>query len=139
MKIKNMTDHVGLWIDHRKSVIVFLEGKDDIIEQIFSDVETQRRRAAGSRPSGPFESQAVPADDRRQRDHSQRLKGYYREVMACIREAESILIMGPGEAKSELKTILEEEGLAGRIAAIETSDKMTVPQIAAHIRQYFAR
>ena len=55
----------------------------------------------------------------------------------CIRDAESILIFGPVEAKGELKKHLEREGLGGRIVGIETVDKMTEPQITAKVRQYF--
>jgi len=58
-------------------------------------------------------------------------------VISCIRDAESILIFGPGEAKGELKKHLEHEELGKRIVDIETTDKMTDPQIAVKVRQYF--
>ena len=63
---------------------------------------------------------------------------YYDAVIACIRDAESILIFGPGEAKDELKERLEENNLGGRVVGIETVDKMTDRQIAAKVRQHFA-
>jgi hypothetical protein len=47
------------------------------------------------------------------------------------------LIFGPGEAKGELKERLEQHKLGSRIAAIETADKMTNPQISAKVRTYF--
>ena len=59
-------------------------------------------------------------------------------AIACIRDAESILILGPGEAKGELKKRLEKSKLGGRIAGVETVDKMTDRQIGAKVRQYFA-
>jgi hypothetical protein len=46
------------------------------------------------------------------------------QVIASIRDAESILIFGPGEAKGELKKRLEEDKLGGHIVSIETVDKM---------------
>jgi hypothetical protein len=58
-------------------------------------------------------------------------------VIACIREADSILIFGPGEAKGEPMERLKRNKLGGRIAAIETVDKMTDRQIAAKVRAYF--
>jgi hypothetical protein len=58
-------------------------------------------------------------------------------VIACIRDAESILIFGPGEAKGELKKRLERNKLGGRIVGIETIDRMTDRQIAAKVRRYF--
>jgi stalled ribosome rescue protein Dom34 len=132
-----MKRKVGLWIDHRNAIIVFLAGEEEEIQLVRSNVEKQKQRAAGSRSGGPFESQAVPSDDRQQRAFTGHLKTYYSEVISWIRDAESILIFGPGESKGELKKHLEREGLGGRIVGIETTDKMTDPQIAAKVRQYF--
>jgi hypothetical protein len=79
----------------------------------------------------------VQADDRRQRKLTGHLNIYYDAVIACIRDAETILIFGPGEAKGELKKRLETNKLSGRIVGIETIDKMTDRQVAAKVRQYF--
>ena len=132
-----MKRKVGLWIDHRNAIIVFPAGEEEEIQLVRSNVEKQKQRAAGSRSGGPFESQAVPSDDRQQRAFTGHLKTYYSEVISWIRDAESILIFGPGESKGELKKHLEREGLGGCIVGIETTDKMTDPQIAAKVRQYF--
>jgi stalled ribosome rescue protein Dom34 len=132
-----MKRKVGLWIDRRKAVIVFLAGKEEEIKLVESNVEKQIRRAEGSRSGGKFEPQAVPSDDRRQQEFTGHLNAYYDEVISCIRDAESILVFGPGEAKGELKKHLEREGLSGLIVGTETIDKMTDPQIAAKVRQYF--
>ena len=131
-----MKKKVGLWIDHRKTVIVFLAGEEEEIKVIKSNVEKQIQRAAGSRSGGPFESQAVPSDDRQQRKFTAHLNTYYNEIISCIRDAESILIFGPGEAKGELKQHLEREGLGERIVGVETVDEMTNGQIAAKARQH---
>ena len=132
-----MKRNVGLWIDHRKAVIVFLAGEEEEMKLVRSSVEKQIRRAAGSRSGGPFESQAVQSDGRQQRAFTKHLNTYYNEVISCIRDAKSILIFGPGEAKGELKEHLEREGLGGRIVGVETVDEMTDPQIAAKARQHF--
>jgi hypothetical protein len=132
-----MKREVGLWIDHKQAVIVTVADKGEEIKLVISNVEKQIQRAAGSRSGGSFESQAVPSNGRQQREFTGHLNIYYNEVISCIRDAESILIFGPGEAKGELKKHLEREGLGGRIVGIETIDKMTDPQIAAKVRQYF--
>jgi len=132
-----MQRKVGLWIDHRKAVIVFLTGQEEEIKLVKSNVEKHTRRSAASRSGGPFESQAVPPDDRQQRAFTGHLNTYYNEVISCIRDAEFILIFGPGESKGELKKHLEREGLGGRIVGVETADEMTDGQIAAKVRRYF--
>lgn len=132
-----MKRKVGLWIDHKKAVIVFLAGKDEEIKLVKSNVEKQIRRDADSRSGGPFEPLLVPSDGQQQRVFTEHLNIYYNEVISCIRNAESVLIFGPGESKGELKKLLEHEGLGQLIVGIETTDKMTNPQIAAKVRLYF--
>jgi len=77
----------------------------------------------------------VPADDTRERDYMGHLANYYDEVIACIGDAETILIFGPGEAKGELKKRMEREKIGIRIVAMETADKMTEAQIVAKLKQ----
>jgi len=132
-----MKTTVGLWIDHRKAVIVVLTDEAEEIKLIISKVEKQPGRPGGVRSKTPYESQLLRADDSRQRKLTGHLNIYYDAVIACIRDAESILIFGPGEAKGELKKRLETNKLSGRIVGIETIDKMTDRQIAAKVRQYF--
>ena len=119
---------VGLWIDHKKAVIVFVAGKEEEIKLISSNIETQQRQSGVSTP-----------DDIRHRELTEHLNIYYDEVVSCIREAESILIFGPGEAKGELKKRLEKDNLGGHIVGIEPADQMTDPQIVAKVREHFLR
>ena len=132
-----MKTTAGLWIDHRKAVIVLISDAGEKVLEIQSNVEKQPGRFAGVRSTTPFESQQVPADDRRVREFTGHLNQYYTEVIGAIREAESILIFGPGEAKGELKKQLDHSQPDQRILAVETADKMTERQIAAKIREFF--
>jgi hypothetical protein len=132
-----MKKEVGLWMDHRKAVIVVVTDKGEEIKLIVSKVEKQLRRSGGSPLKGPHEASQVPADDSRERAFTGHLNIYYDAVIASIRDAEAILILGPGEAKGELKKRLKSEKLSGRIVGIETVDKMTDRQIAARVRQRF--
>jgi hypothetical protein len=127
----------GLWIDHRKAVIVIVSDEEEETMEIRSNVEKQPGRFEGVRSTEPYEAQLVKADDSRERDFMGHLGHYYADVIAAIREAESILIFGPGEAKGELKNHLDQAKLGGKIIAIETIDKMTDRQIVAKVREYF--
>lgn len=128
----------GLWIDHRKAVIVIVapNGEETMVE-IRSNIEKQPGRIEGVRSTTPYEAQLVKADDSRERKFTGQLDQYYSEVIAAIRSAEAILIFGPGEAKGELKNHLDLANLGGTIIAIETIDKMTDRQIASKVRDYF--
>ena len=128
---------VGLWIDHRKAVIVTVSDKGEETKVIESMVEKQPGRFAGVRSTTSFEAQKVQADDSRERKFTGQLHGFYDEIISVIRDAGSILLFGPGEAKGELKKRLERDKLGARIKAVETEDAMTDRQIAAKIREYF--
>ena len=132
-----MKTAIGLWIDHRKAVIVTVSDKGEKTKVIESMVEKQPGRVAGVRSTTPFEAQKVQADDSQERKFTGQINTYYDEVVSAVREAESILLFGPGEAKGELKKRLEGKKLGGRIEAVETEDTMTDPQIAAKVRDYF--
>jgi len=133
-----MRTKVGLWIDHKKAIVVAVADKGEETGLIISKVEKQLRRSGASPLKGSYESQLVPADDCRQRSFTGHLNIYYDAVIASIRNAEAILIFGPGEAKGELKERLKENNLGGVVVGIETADKMTDRQIAAKVRKHFA-
>jgi stalled ribosome rescue protein Dom34 len=120
-----------VWIDHRKAVIVSLADEVEKTRHIISHMEKHVRFSGGANEAS--------AEDKRDRRFTGHLDKYYERVVSCIRDADSILILGPGEAKAELRTRLEGEALGGRIAGIETVDKMTDRQLAAKVRQHFSQ
>jgi hypothetical protein len=128
----------GIWIDHRKAVIVTIGDGEERTSVLFSAVEKHPERGGDSPMLGCYEALQVPADDRRQRALTQALDVFYDAVIDAVPKIESLLICGPGEAKGELRTRLERKGLGGRIVAVETEDKMTDRQIAAKTREFFA-
>jgi hypothetical protein len=127
VKEKFMKQAVGLWIDHKRALIVFVAGKETETKLISSNIEKHHRQSGV----------AMPADDVRQRELTGQLNGFYDEVVSFIRNAESILILGPGEAKGELKKRLDKDHLSRRIVGVKTSDKMTDKQIVAVVRGHF--
>ncbi len=127
----------GLWIDHRKALIVVVTDEGEEVKLIVSKVEKQLRRSGDSPLKGSYDPQTVPADDSRERKFTGDLSIYYDAVVAGIRDSDSILIFGPGEAKGELKKRLIKDKLGDRIVLLEAVDKMTDRQVAAKVRKYF--
>jgi hypothetical protein len=118
-----MTKKVGLWIDRKKAVVVTILEKGVEIKEINSEVEKDLE---------------IYADDRRQSAFTEHLNIYYDAVIDCIRDADSILIFGAGEAKDELrKHFRKDKHLNDRIVDVLTADKMTDHQIAAKVHEYF--
>jgi hypothetical protein len=126
-----MEKQIGLWIDHRKAVIVIVSAEGEEVREITSHMEKHVRFSSGTN------AEDGASEDIRDRQFGNYLQSYYDEVIAAIREAQAVQIFGPGEAKGELEKRLESKGLKGLVVSIETMDKMTDRQIAAKVRQQF--
>jgi hypothetical protein len=122
-----MPHDVALWIDHRQAVIAAVAEDSENLTRLESGLEKHVRFSGG-------EGGAEDSRDKRFEGH---LHQYYDRVVASVREARSILILGPGEAKHELEKRLRDAGLGGTIVGIETADKMTDAQVAASARRRF--
>jgi stalled ribosome rescue protein Dom34 len=120
----------GLWINHRKTIIVSATDHGEETRIITSNLEQQGAL------SGTAEISAEDLRDKRIKDH---LGRYYDQVVDCIRDADSILIFGPGEAKGDLRKRLETAQLNDHIVGVESVDWMTVHQLRTRVRERFPR
>lgn len=129
--------NIGVWIDHRKAVIVELTADDPTVRTVESHVEKHRERDGDSPMKGRYEAHQVPADDSRQRALTGDLNQFYDAVIATLPGGSRLLIVGPGEAKGEFHKRLLHKKPQAHVVAVETADKMTDPQMIAKVREYF--
>jgi rhamnogalacturonyl hydrolase YesR len=134
-----MVKDLGVWIDHKNAVIVNGRDEGGEIIKLESKMEKHVRYKEGARPKTAYGSQHYPAEDTQDRKYIEHLNKYYDQVIALIRDANSILILGPGEAKFELEKRLGHEELHKHVVGVETADKMTDRQLAAKVRKYYQR
>ncbi len=132
-----MTGKAGVWIDHRRAVVVSLTSGGEHIANIASNVEKHPERGGDSPLKGKYEARQVPRDDSRQRALTGELNHYYDAVIAAVRGFQQVLLFGPGEAKGELHKRLEKMKMGALVIGVETEDKMTEPQIVAKVRAHF--
>jgi len=128
-----MKKQAGLWIDHRKAFVVFIGDGAEGTQSIESGMEKHVRF------SGHATAEDGSADDQIDRQYAAHLDKYYDNVIAHLGGAESIVILGPGEAKGELRKRLESKGFGKRIVGVETVDKMTDRQIVAKVLAHYQR
>ena len=132
-----MKKDIGLWIDHREAIIVTLTNGAEEIRHIESGNAKHIRYSGSAHSKTPTDLKEVTAEDQRDRKFTNQLNKYYNEVITVIRDADTIKIFGPGEAKTELEKRIAHEGLLAHVLATETTDKMTDRQIAAKVREAF--
>lgn len=133
MSMKN----IGLWIDHKKATLVIQTEHGENIQQIESEVGRHVHYRGASNSKSPFSAQYQQGDDQLDNKFTEQLNKFYEKVIAQIREADAVLIFGPGEAKGELEKRIAHEKVNVPVMKIETADKMTERQIAAKVRHYF--
>jgi hypothetical protein len=144
-----MKKYIGIWVDHKKAVIVtkkqpersYEENVEISVTQISSNVERKVRLSGGSRTRNtPWGPQEVAVDGKIEARQKQQLRKFYQQIVESINDADKIMIMGPGEAKLELKKeVGKSKALIHKIVDLYTSDKMTDNQIAAKVKSYFAQ
>ncbi len=132
-----MKKQIGLWIDHREAIIVIITDSGEEIKHILSNNGKHIRYSGSSHSKTPEGLKEVASEDQRDRKFENHLNKFYDEIFAYIRDADSIQIFGPGEAKGELDKRIEHDGIKAHILAIETTDKMTEHQITAKVREHF--
>ena len=120
-----MMKTVGLWIDLQKAVIVSATEQVVGIEFINSHIDSCRWQ---------LDVWKLPAAIR-QRMSDDQLGRFYKNVSGCVLDARSILILGPGEAKSELRMQLGTDNYSGTIVGFESAGSMTNSQIVNKVQR----
>ena len=133
-----MNHKVGIWIDHKKAVIVCTSADRVTAKTLESEVGPHARysgRTGYPTTDGPQEGRGEKKYEER---YGQHLDRYYDEVIGQMGQPEALLIFGPGEAKLQLKErISRSKVLSDDIVEIETTDKLTDPQIVAKVKEHY--
>ena len=133
-----MKSKAAIWIDRQHAILVaILSVKQEISHFAVGEPEpfptTTESIAQHHHTPNDFE-----AEDRTERKEQAARKRMYNAVLSAISGVESLFILGPGEAKKELAKHIESKRLRNMLVEIETSDKLTEPQLVAKVRKHFA-
>ncbi len=129
-----MSVKAGVWIDHKQAILILIMESSREIKNISSGIENSTRANANK----SYTSSDFVADDKLERKFNNQLKTYYDEVLACLAGLTDLLILGPGEAKTEFRKRFDSKKIRGVAVALETADKMTDSQLAAKVIRHFA-
>lgn len=132
-----MTDNIGLWIDHKKAILVIQSEGGEEIETVESEVGRHVSYRGNSPAKAPYSAQHQQGDDQLDNKFNVHLNKFYDKVISRLREAEAVFIFGPGEAKIELQKRIAHAKVKAQVVSVESADKMTEPQIASKVRKHF--
>ena len=124
-----MNDNVGVWIDHEKAIIVSASEDRITTKTVESSVGTHPRYSGRQDGGGEKKYEAR---------HGQRLDQYYDEVIGQLGHPAALVLIGPGEAKRELKERLSRSRrLSEHPVDVATADELTEAQIVAKVKEHF--
>ena len=132
-----MATKAGVWIDHKQAIVVLITDAGQEMKKIKFDIGQPVRPAGNSHPKSKYKPNDFVAEDKLERKVENDRKDYFDDVIASIRGASEILILGPGEAKGEFNKRIKAKKIRGVVVELETADKMTDRQLAAKVQQHF--
>lgn len=137
-KGKEMKTKAGVWIDHRKAFVVQITDSGEETRQINSDVVRPFASPGGPSSTQPDRPQGFMTESTQEHTFRAQLNTFYDAVLTSLRGADSVLIVGPGEAKGEFQKRLKSKKFPAHVVELEAADKMTNPQIVALVREHYA-
>jgi hypothetical protein len=131
-----MSNGAGIWLDHRLAVVVNFTGDGHRLEKfqsglrmLIKDVDgTQQRSLFGTKSKGARSPKPAPAE-------KADLNAFFEDVAHAVQNADSIAVIGPGIAKSDLRKHLEKWKLDNRIVSVEPAERMSDRQLVAHFQK----
>ena len=132
-----MATKAGVWIDHKQATVVLITDAGQEIKKIDFDIGQPALPSKSKNGKHKYTPNDFVAEDKLQRKVEADRKSYYESVIACIQGADSLLILGPGEAKGEFSKHIKAKKVRG-VVELETTDKLTDRQLAAKVKLHFA-
>ena len=132
-----MNTKAGVWIDHRKAFVVQITEDGEETQQIGSGTDRPFVSAGGPGSKQPDRRQGFVAESTQEHKFMNELNTFYDSVLTSLHGVDSVLIIGPGEAKGEFQKRLKSKKFPAHVVELETADKMTNPQIVALVREHF--
>jgi stalled ribosome rescue protein Dom34 len=129
-----MMSQVGVWLDRSKAFIVSINGSQVDTVTLKSDMEIARHPRCGTK------GRCTIIPERRLRNRKKEvIKKFYRRIIFTIKNADSVLILGPGTAKNEIVEEIRRTALhRSRIVGLGTTDKMSSIQVERAIKKFYA-
>src|SRR5690242_9443659 len=115
----------GVWIDHKKAVVVITRDHDVLTRTVRSGVRPHPRWGGAQDGGG---------EKRYEQRHAHELNRFFDDVIEQLDPAASLYLFGPGEAKLELRNRLAHVGPFTHVPVrVESSDKLSETQVVTKV------
>ena len=135
-----MKKKTGIWVDHKKAIIVSLNGEKENVIEIESNIENavyHDKEGNKGTFSGSHHGNSETKFDERKKNQ---LNDFLKEVIAKIKETDELYVLGPAETKTKLeqKIYSEKSFDISKLKSVATADSnMSVNQIIAMVKKFY--
>ena len=134
-----MKTQTGIWIDSSKAIIVTLIGGKEKITEIDSEIENNvyhNKEGNKGTFSGTHQSDSETKFENRKNEQTD----YFIEaVLSNVKKADELYVFGPSGTKTKLEQKIQNQNIINPsiLRAVETSDKMTLNEIVAQVKDFY--
>ena len=134
-----MKTQTGIWIDSSKAIIVTLNGGKEKITEIDSEIENSvYHNKEGNK--GTFSGAHQSDSETKFKNRKNEQTDYFIEaVLSNVKKADELYVFGPAETKTKLEQKIQHQNIINPsiLRAVETSDKMTLNEIVAQVKDFY--
>ncbi|MEI6847188.1 MAG: hypothetical protein WCK32_03985 [Chlorobiaceae bacterium] len=134
-----MKKNTGLWIDHKKALLVSIEGDNAHVQSIESGADSHFKPSGGWKAGGTSVAQSVSKEHSVEESLKHQYRAFYKKIIALLSDSTGIVIFGPGEAKIELANEISKNNsaLQEKVIAVEPCERLTENQFIAKVKAFF--
>ncbi len=135
-----MKKQIGIWLNTDKAILVsLLNGKQNEIQTIESDVESRTRFPGETKPNSGSGTILPSLEKRTINRKKQQMHEYFDRILQHIsRDTGEIYLFGPAETKVHFEKALKKHpNYASKKLELNSADKMSRAQMIAHVKQHF--
>ncbi len=133
-----MGNDIGVWIDHRQAVIVTINGTGIPAAEVIESGAEPKHKASGHVRASSALHRTTGGHKHEENRRRQALAKFYDRVIARMKGADRLLLVGPNGAKVELEARMKRRpALSRRILGRTQVGRLTRRQLVANVRTFF--
>ncbi|CAN5195951.1 hypothetical protein BH09BAC5_BH09BAC5_17860 [soil metagenome] len=139
--MKQHSNSIALWMDHSHAFLIFRnekgiynieEKESQQLIRVREDGQTSDVTAFGK---NTFSNNEFGKHNKK----TKQITDFYHDLTKSVVNYDEILLFGPTTAKDEFFNLLmDNKSFDGKKIDIESTDKMTKPQMKAYVKEYFS-
>ncbi len=132
-----MKTKAGVWIDREHAIVVTITNSGEELKSFHAGISEPFPQTTETKGQHEYTRNDFIAEDKLERKETNNRRQMHDAVLRFIGDVDALYVLGPGEAKNEFKNYVSAKSHDRVAITLETSDKMTDPQLTVKIREHY--